>query len=97
MLRSDARQGAEAAPFPGIRLAVRERALKPKDSFRECDKDCPWMIVVPAGEFMMGSPETEKDRRDDEGPQHSVTIAKPFAVSVYDVTFADWDACHSVG
>jgi formylglycine-generating enzyme required for sulfatase activity len=80
-----------------VLTAERERALKPKDSFRECDKDCPWMIVVPAGEFMMGSPETEKDRRDDEGPQHSVTIAKPFAVSVYDVTFADWDACHSVG
>ena len=29
----------------------------------------------------------------DEGPQHKVTIAKPFAVSKFDVTFADWDAC----
>jgi formylglycine-generating enzyme required for sulfatase activity len=75
--------------------AERERALKPGNTFRECAKDCPEMIVVPAGEFMMGSPETEKDRRDNEGPQHSVIIAKPFAVSLYDVTFADWDACQS--
>jgi formylglycine-generating enzyme required for sulfatase activity len=80
-----------------VLTAARERELKPKDSFRECDKDCPSMIVVPAGEFTMGSPKTEKGRRDNEGPQHSVMIAKPFAVSVYDVTFADWDACHLVG
>lgn len=80
-----------------VLTAARERELKPKDSFRECDQECPWMIVVPAGEFTMGSPKTEKGRRDNEGPQHSVLIAKPFAVSVYDVTFADWDACHSVG
>ena len=82
---------------PFVLSAEDERALKPRDTFRECAKDCPEMIVVPAGEFVMGSHETEKDRRDDEGPQHSVTIAKPFAVSVYDVTFADWDACQSAG
>ena len=29
-----------------------ERALKPGQAFRECAKDCPEMIVVPAGEFM---------------------------------------------
>jgi formylglycine-generating enzyme required for sulfatase activity len=54
------------------------------------------MIVIPAGSFPMGSPATEKDRYD-EGPQHLVTIAKPFAVSKFEVTFADWDACVSVG
>jgi formylglycine-generating enzyme required for sulfatase activity len=46
---------------------------------------------------MMGSLPTEKDRMPDEGPQHRVTIARPFAVSKYDVTFNDWDACVSVG
>jgi formylglycine-generating enzyme required for sulfatase activity len=55
------------------------------------------MIVVPAGEFLMGAPQTEKDRSDDEGPQHKVSIASAFAVSKFDVTFADWDACVSVG
>ena len=42
--------------------AEAERALKPLASFQECAKDCPEMIVMPAGEFMMGSPATEKGR-----------------------------------
>jgi formylglycine-generating enzyme required for sulfatase activity len=74
-----------------------EHALKPLASFRECAKDCPEMIVIPAGEFMMGSPATEKDRYDNQGPQHKVAIVNPFAVSKFDVTFADWNACVSVG
>ena len=47
---------------PYVLTAEAERALKPLDSFRECAKDCPEMIVIPAGEFMMGSPATEKGR-----------------------------------
>jgi formylglycine-generating enzyme required for sulfatase activity len=74
-----------------------ERALKPLASFRECAKDCPEMVVVPAGEFMMGSPATEKNRYTNEDPRRLITIAKPFAVSKFAVTFADWDACVSVG
>src|SRR5262249_45386591 len=74
-----------------------ERALKPGDPFRECGKDCPEMMVVPAGEFTMGSPASEKGRYTNEGPQHKVTIAQPFAISKFDVTFADWDACVKVG
>ncbi len=61
-------------------------------SFRDC-ADCPEMVVVPAGSFMMGSPDSEKDRSSDEGPQRRVTIAKPFAVGKFEVTFAEWDAC----
>jgi formylglycine-generating enzyme required for sulfatase activity len=78
------------------RSPERERALKPKDIFKEC-ATCPEMVVVPGGSFIMGSPTTEKGRYPNEGPQHKVTIARPFAVSKYDVTFADWDACVSVG
>ena len=81
---------------PHVLKPEAERALKPQASFRECAKDCPAMIVVPAGTFTMGSPATEQGRFDQEGPQHMVTIAKPFAVSKFDVTFADWDACVSV-
>ena len=74
-----------------------ERALKPHESFRECLVDCPAMVVVSAGEFTMGSPSNEKGRYDNEGPQHKVTIARPFAVSKYAVTFDAWDACVKVG
>jgi formylglycine-generating enzyme required for sulfatase activity len=82
---------------PYVVTAKAERALKPLASFRECAKDCPEMIVIPAGEFMMGSPVTETGRHDDESPQHKVIIAKPFAAAKFDATFADWDACVSVG
>jgi formylglycine-generating enzyme required for sulfatase activity len=74
----------------------RERALKPKDVLKECDK-CPEMIVVPAGTFMMGSPPSERGRDGHEGPQHSVTIGKPFAVGRFAVTFDEWDACVADG
>jgi formylglycine-generating enzyme required for sulfatase activity len=74
-----------------------ERALKPLESFRECAKDCPTMIVIPAGGFTMGSPATEKDRNPNEGPQHLVTIARSFAVSKFDVTFDEWDVCVKYG
>jgi formylglycine-generating enzyme required for sulfatase activity len=81
---------------PYVLTAEAERALKPGDSFKECDSDCPEMIVVPAGDFMMGSPATEEGRYGNEGPQHKVTIARPFAVSKFEVTFEQWDACVSV-
>ncbi len=74
----------------------KERALKPKDTFQECSR-CPVMVVVPAGEFTMGSPETERDREKDEGPQHRVVVARPYAVAKFEVTFDDWNACFEQG
>jgi hypothetical protein len=50
---------------PYVLTATAERALKSGDSFRECAKDCPEMVVVPAGEFMMGSPVEESDHYDN--------------------------------
>jgi formylglycine-generating enzyme required for sulfatase activity len=94
--------GVIAAPVfagdrpPGPLTAPEERAFGPKDSFKECDA-CPEMVVVPAGGFMMGSPTTEVGRFDHEGPQRRVTIARPFAVGKYEVTFAEWDACVADG
>ena len=64
--------------------------------FRDC-ADCPQMVVIPAGSFTMGSPPNERYRSGDEGPQHRVTIWRPFAVGRYEVTFAQWDACVSAG
>ncbi len=45
------------------------------------------MIPIPGGKFMMGSPESEEDRNDDEGPQFEVTV-EPFWMGKYEVT---WD------
>ena len=74
----------EGTMLPAARVALplsraEECALRPKDVFKECDK-CAEMVVVPAGSFTMGSPASEQDRRDNEGPQHVVTIARPFAL-----------------
>ena len=44
------------------------------------------LVLIPAGKFMMGSPESEKDRGSDEGPQHEVTISKPFYMGFHKVT-----------
>jgi len=49
------------------------------------------------GSFMMGSPANEAGRSNDEGPQHKVTIGRPFAVGKFEVTFAEWEACVSAG
>ena len=65
-------------------------------TFEDC-AGCPEMVVVPAGSYRMGSPEAETGRDPDEGPVHRVTIAEPFAVGRYEVTFAQWDACHRAG
>jgi formylglycine-generating enzyme required for sulfatase activity len=81
---------------PYVLKAEAERVLKPGDAFRECAKDCPEMIVVPDGEFTMGSPDKENTRDDSQRPQHRVIFAKPFAVSKFEVTFEQWDACVAI-
>lgn len=53
--------------------------------FSDC-RDCPQMVVISPGAFMMGSPATETGRSDAEGPRHKVTIAKAFAIARFDVT-----------
>jgi formylglycine-generating enzyme required for sulfatase activity len=50
------------------------------------------MVVLPAGSFLMGSPEGEAGRSDDEGPQRQVTVAA-FAIGRYPVTFDEYDHC----
>jgi formylglycine-generating enzyme required for sulfatase activity len=72
--------------------AARERDLAAGDPFQEC-AECPTMIVVSPGSFMMGSPEKQGDKSGREYPQHSVTIASAFAVGKFELTFAEWHAC----
>lgn len=67
-----------------------KRSYNPGDSFKDCN-DCPEMIVVPRGSFMMGSPKSEKDRDPNEGPLHKVTITKKFAVGKFEITRGQFD------
>ncbi len=53
--------------------------------FRDCDS-CPVMMVIPPGNFLMGSNGTDGEQRSDETPQHRVEIAKPFAIGKYEIT-----------
>ena len=82
----------QAQVRPHVLSVAAEQALKPGDSFKECATDCPEMVVVPAGSFMMGSPPSEKGRDASEGPQHTVTIGKPFAVAKFAITGCDRSA-----
>lgn len=54
-------------------------------SFRDCT-NCPQMTVIPAGQFRMGSPDDERPRDADEGPQRAVTIGKNFAIGTTEIT-----------
>ncbi len=49
------------------------------------------MVVIPAGSFMMGSSDADKQADSDEKPQHKVAIAKAFAIGKYEVTFDEYD------
>ena len=49
------------------------------------------MVLIPAGTFVMGSPESEEDRNDDE-VQHLVTLTKPYYMGKYEVTQEQWEA-----
>ncbi|WP_210336388.1 formylglycine-generating enzyme family protein, partial [Rhodomicrobium vannielii] len=60
--------------------------------FKDC-ADCPEMVVIPAGKFLMGSKEQKIGDEGNEGPQHEVVIGKPFAVGRFSVTFEEWHKC----
>jgi formylglycine-generating enzyme required for sulfatase activity len=83
---------APVGPLP----PERERALRPKDSFQECE-GCPAMVTMPAGSFTMGSPAGELQRGPDEGPQQEVVIGRAFAVGRSEVSFEEWLACVAEG
>lgn len=77
-----------AGLLPGTAQATEPQ---PGKVFKDC-KDCPEMVVLPAGKFIMGTPDDEVGREPDEGPMHEVTFAKPFAMSRFQITAAEWDS-----
>jgi formylglycine-generating enzyme required for sulfatase activity len=50
------------------------------------------MVYIPAGEFLMGSPQNEPGRQPAEGPQHRVKIPKGFWMGETEVTLGQWKA-----
>jgi formylglycine-generating enzyme required for sulfatase activity/DNA-binding winged helix-turn-helix (wHTH) protein len=59
--------------------------------FRDC-QDCPEMVALPAGEFLMGSPESEDGHQQVEGSPRRVVISKRFAIGKFEVTVDQFSA-----
>jgi len=76
--------------------AIDDLTLRPGKTFRDC-AECPTMVVVPAGSFWQGSDEKNPRALKMETPRRMVTLSEPFAVGVFEVTLAQWDACVAAG
>ena len=85
--REAARRIAEAERLAAERAALAAAALPAA---------IPEMVVIPAGTFRMGCV-SGNHCEDSEFPVHDVTIPEAFEVSVYEATFAQWDACVAGG
>ncbi|MGB4226305.1 MAG: SUMF1/EgtB/PvdO family nonheme iron enzyme [Candidatus Dechloromonas phosphoritropha] len=84
--------GSSAPPSPPGSVPV--PLFAPGPTFRDplrIGGEGPLLVVIPAGRFLMGSPPDEPERSENEGPQHEVRIAQPFAMGVHALTFADYD------
>ncbi len=89
---------AKPATQPQV-AAVAPRAAAPpvrspgaRSPFRDCD-DCPEMILLPGGSFIMGDDRGDKTQR----PVREVSIGREFAIGRYEVTVGEWRACMNAG
>lgn len=71
------------------RAAEEARRRTPGAEFRD-GEGLPLMVTLPQGSFRMGSPDTEKDRSNAEGPVHDVRIGYALAVGKYSVTVGEF-------
>ena len=92
-----AKEPAQARPEPKV-VVENPPAVAPLDTKR---KEATYalgngvnleMVLIPAGEFMMGSPDADVGAQSDEKPQHRVLITKPFYLGKYLVTQEQWEA-----
>ena len=63
----------------------------PGEIFKDCN-DCPEVVVVPPGDFVMGANDTPYEK-----PERKITIPRPFAIGRREVTFTEWDLCADAG
>ena len=81
-----------APPSPSPALPVAASSIPGDgDIFRDC-LDCSEMVVVPAGEFKMGSTDSIYEQ-----PPRQVVIARCFAIGRREITFDEWDRCTAAG
>ena len=95
VLRASTRVATLGKPTGPGEVVVPANPTEPAigETFRDCTDNCPDMVAVQAGSFMMGAAANEQGRTPAELPQHRVQIGHAFAVSKYEITFDDWDAC----
>lgn len=79
-----------AIPVPDA-AAKSESDMKPYSEQLEHTGLTLEMVPIPGGTFEMGSPDSEEDRREDEGPQHKVKI-DPFWMGKFEITWDQYDA-----
>ncbi len=82
--------GKQTLPPPYVKFEKKEAG----ETFSDC-YNCPEMIVLPAGKFIMGAPEDEEGRGKHEEMPTEVKIAQSFAVGRFEVTRAQWEDCVS--
>lgn len=88
-----------------------QNSVQIRKTFRDC-KDCPEMVTIPNGIFMMGDTKPESSIKkskqtitinvailasQDNGPLHRVTLKRGLAVGKFSVTFDEWDFCVADG
>lgn len=81
-------------PRPGTSAPISSGPLEHEvgSNFKDCGS-CPDMVVAPAGRFLMGAAKSETGHQPAEEPQHEVTVAAPLAISKFEITFDEWEAC----
>ncbi len=82
-LRAEDQVVTKSATIPAVKLEAYTQTIPGTDVKFE-------MVPIPGGEFLMGSPPNEADRKPDEGPQHKVKI-DPFWMGKYEVTWDEYD------
>ena len=97
---AEAQRLANEAEARRIRDAEAQRLADEAEAQRQAEAArqplLPKMVVIPGGQFTMGSPTSEKDRSNTEGPQRQVNVPT-FAIGKYEVTFAEYDRCTNAG
>jgi formylglycine-generating enzyme required for sulfatase activity len=80
-----------APPSSNKVFAEKPSSLEPGELLRECP-ECPELVIVPPGDFVMGSPDTPYEK-----PERTLSVRRPFAIGRREVTFAEWDHCADAG